>query len=224
MPWPLAFSILLVSQARGAVVKPSAEVAQLLKKMRVAYSTLKSAHVTFQSHHFGNGTTITSTSECWYQAPNLVRVETKGIPGLTKPLYTLVSDGTQIHINGLPGRPMTLMYSIDQMATNSPQMNLEVLCLWDWKRQLSTDIGGNMRLSTFGIRSDTWNGKKWTVLRETARSANAVVDYYIDPATFLMSRTISSLINPRQTTIDVQVKKWAINVPVDPSLFKLAAK
>jgi hypothetical protein len=218
MPLPLAL-LLLTAQ-----VAPKPDVVALLAKMRRAYSTVKSAHISVKTNHYGHEARITSSSECDYKAPSSFHIATRGIAGLTKDAYELTTDGKQIHIEGLPGKPITMPYTVQAMVNNDPQLNLDVLCLWDWKRQLSTDPMGNMHFSTLVIKSDDWDGKKWIVLEETARRQNNIIDYYVDPKTFLICRTISSLLSPHRALSDVQVEKWDTTAKIDPTLFKIAAK
>src|SRR3954468_14274136 len=118
MPLTLAL-VLLTTQ-----VAPRPAVTGLLAKMRQSYSSVKSAHVSLKTYHYGHEARITSSSECDYQAPSSFHVATRGIAGLTKDAYELTTDGKQIHIEGLPGKPLTIPYTLQAMVASSPQFNL----------------------------------------------------------------------------------------------------
>ncbi|MEA2552871.1 MAG: hypothetical protein QOJ65_1047, partial [Fimbriimonadaceae bacterium] len=121
----------------------------LLEKMRKAYASIASARINTTCRFFHGRKSLDAVSVVEFANPMFVRVQTKGVPGLTKPSFLAVTDGKQAYLDGLPDGSVTLPYDSDKFSRYLPQLNLEVLCLWDWKRQLSTAPKGFMFRSTF---------------------------------------------------------------------------
>jgi hypothetical protein len=103
-------------------------------------------------------------------------------------------------------------------------VNLEVMSFWDWKRQLSTSPGSNMETSKFKLKLNVpWNGKKWTLLQETAYGQGVYADYYIDPKTSLIYRVCVFDLQKSQVRTETAVVKLERDVKVNPSIFKVKA-
>src|ERR1700722_6712831 len=182
-----SLTVLFVAAFACASFAADKQVEELLSHMRTAYKSVKA--VTFQStvkqwsKEFPEG--IVLDVDMAYKSPNLMRaiIKNSQLPGGS---FTVISDGENItmSING-----STKPYTMDTVEQEIPS-NLESICFWDWDRQLSTDTGKNMASSTFRIEKDAnWDGKKWTILEETAKKDNEFCRYYIDPKTFLIWRT-----------------------------------
>lgn len=196
------------------------QVEALLAKMRDSYSRVKSARVNLSSDITGqNGKPVHTTSVLLYQAPWNMRVDAN----FGKVHVTQISNGKTNTIVGPTGRPNTSPASLDTIGNALGVLNLETISLWDWRRQLSTDQGANMHDSTFRIKTgESWSGKKWTVLEETAKKQGVVVRYFIDTAggNTLIWRTVvyrNGVSTPQQ---DCKITKLELGVKISPSTFK----
>ena len=205
----------------GAVIEPAASA--LLAKMRSAYAAVKSAEISTTYEQVGAGTKVMMKSECSYLAPLSFRIKSTGLPGLSPSGYSLVTDGQNIHIEGLPGGGLTQPYSERKMWQDLPQLNLEVLCFWNWQRQLSTEPRGNMHTSTFHVSSDTWKSKSYTILEETAEGQHVRVRYFVDPKTYLIWRTETYDLGSKTPYLIATIEKMDLNKPIDKSLFAVDA-
>ena len=135
--------------------------------------------------------------------------------------YDLVTDGEQVHIEGLPGGELTHAWALQTMVGDLPQLNLEVINFWDWPRQLSTDPRGNMHFSTFSVMSRKWNGKTYDVLEENAQRVR--VRYFVDPKTSLIMKTEQYPLGSTVPSAITSIDKLELNVPVDKKQFVVAA-
>jgi hypothetical protein len=201
--------------------KPAPDVVALLAKMRAAYSNVKTAQLSSTFLERKSDNTVVLKSECVYLAPSSFRIVSQGPDVLGARKYVLVADGKHIHVEGLPGGPMTHRYTHRDMVMNLPQLNLDVLCLWDWKRQLSTEPLGNMSQSKLKIGTDQWNGKTYTILDETAGQVR--VRYFVDPVSSLIMRTEQFGLGDALPDIVVTIDKITLDGNVNPSQFKIAA-
>jgi len=189
------------------------DVEALLAKMRAAYSGAKSArlHVTAKAQ----GTAANATTVVEYMAPNKVRaVITSG--GRSATLYC---DGKNVTVLPKGGEPVTMSYRREIMESALP-VNLEVICFYDWQKQLSTAKGNNMEKSKLKIvPGQSWNGKKWTVLEETASAQKVFVRYYIDPSTSLIWRTVVQDLDKKNTLLESTLTSVSLNVSLKESIF-----
>ncbi|MCO5297031.1 MAG: hypothetical protein M9921_09260 [Fimbriimonadaceae bacterium] len=198
------------------------DVEALLAKMTGVYKSAKSAKFTTHSiipGPLGEAEVITEVS---YLAPNKIYAKVKGFEAAGAAEVTFRTDGKKMVVEGLPTGKVEQNYDV-QMVVQALPVNLETLNFWDWKRQLSTAEGGNMKQSTFKIvKGEKWKGSEWTVLEETAKEQNVFVRYFIDPKTFLMMRTVVSPIDDKTNIqMDVRIDKMELGAKVDPSLFKI---
>ena len=140
------------------------EVEELLGKMRQVYRETKTASFQTKSSINEKGEKIVVTLTGEFANPNRMRVSFAGLPSGEA---TLICDGKEVAIviEGQPKR--SLEYSVDNLG-KSLFANLETLCFFDWKRQLSTAEGGNMKSSKLKIVKEDWNGKNWLILEEHA--------------------------------------------------------
>jgi hypothetical protein len=212
------------SMRSAPVVPPSKEVSELLKKMRTAYSTAKSAKMATSFTQTEQGRGITILSKGSYRAPASFRIESTGLPGFAGKAYLLITDGKRIQVDGMPGKPVAETYGVQTMVEDLPHTNLEVLCFWDWKRQLSTERGGNMRASTFKLSTAQWKGKSFKLLEETAKAQGILVKYFIDPKSSLIWKTEQYRLGAKTPFTSSWIDKMEINTPVDSKIFKITAK
>lgn len=218
MVWTGAIATLALLGQVGPPIDP--QTAALLDKMSKAYKAIHSAKVTSSYSETKNALSVSIKSESTFLAPASFRIVSTGLPTLSGSGYTLVTDGKLIRTDGLPSKPWTSKYSRRDMVLNLPQVNLEVLCLWDWNRQLSYQRGGGMFRSTFKISSERRDGKSFTVLEETARRSQVRVRYFVDPSTFLISRTEVFDLTTNATPFQIyQIEKMELGVPVDAKQF-----
>ena len=193
----------------------------LLEKMRNAYKNIKSARVSVDFERRGKGTKVNMKSECSFLAPSSVRATATGLERLPASGYLLVTDGKKIHLEGLAGGPVTKNYRLRDMVMDMPQVNLEVLCLWDWGRQLSRTRGGGFRGSALSVHDEDWNGKTYTVLEETIRRQSIRILYFTDPASGLIWHVEVFDLEAKVPFIVTSITKLELNVPIDKSLFTI---
>lgn len=192
----------------------------LLSKMRAAYGALKTAKLSTHCSSKGNRKSVEIDSDMLFKAPNNFSLESK-LPAdlnLKSPVYKVTTNGKNLRVEGLPGGTLTEKFTVEELQRNLPQCNLEVLCLWDWKQQLSTDLKRNMHFSKLEVKKDTWNGKTWTVLEETA--TGQFIRYFIDPKSNLIWRTIVST-GTGATFQDVWITKYEVGPSLSSSLFNV---
>lgn len=193
------------------------DIEALLAKMRTAYSSAKTARLKVACRITQNNQKMSVGVALQYSSGNKVKATVTGLPQV--PQYDAVTDGKQIELKaGTNKRVQT--YGLDPL-NGFVVANLETLCFWDWKRQLSTGVGGNMRESKLKLASMSWNGKNWTILEETASKQQLFVKYFIDPKTNLIHRTIVLSLATQKELGDYQVQKLEVNVAVEPGQFKI---
>ncbi|HJP83998.1 MAG TPA: hypothetical protein VJ835_10890 [Fimbriimonadaceae bacterium] len=191
------------------------EVEKLLAKMRQVYSSAKTAHIVVKTTapRFGNQAVTTDVT---YMKDRKIYAK---VTGPTKRIF--ISDGKRISFDDLSGNTMQSNFDLDAIPI---PVNLEVMSFWDWKRQLSTSPGSNMETSKFKLKLNVpWNGKKWTLLQETAYGQGVYADYYIDPKTSLIYRVCVYDLQKSQLRTETNVVKLERDVKVNPALFKVKA-
>lgn len=194
-----------------------AEAEALLKAMREAYQGIKAARMQSSTTLFAEGNKLDATFEISFKGPNKVRVTTDKLFGMDVQLKVL-SDGKTITVSTPEGKEES-PFTVEGLSEGAP-MNLEVLCLWDWKRQLSTDDEGNMKGNALKVlKEQKWNDKVWTVLEETAKEQEVFVRYWIDPKTHLIWRTEVFDVEGKEKAMECVVNKFDTEVTFDDSLF-----
>jgi hypothetical protein len=132
-----------------------------------------------------------------------------------------VSDGANLATVNSNGSVVRSASSTDSLG-GGLVANLESLSFFDWKKQLSTDPGANMQRSTFRIvKGESWNNKKWTVLEETASKQGVFCRYFIDPATNLIWRTVSTIIGQDKPFSDCKLVEVKLNKPIPQDSFRV---
>jgi len=178
----MASAVLLASVGHAA----DAQVEALLGKMRQAYGATKSVTFTVEATTSKNKYTSTIT----FRSPRTLHVSiVSGTDSRLRKPVSIDSDGATVRVKspmGLEEVPFTT-----DLLNGALRGNLESICFYDWQKQLSTAPGKNMEHSTFRILlNQDWNGKKWTVLEETAAAEKVVCKYYVDPKSYLIWRTV----------------------------------
>ncbi len=212
---PLVFAL---ATSSCLAISADKEVEDLLKAMRVAYQSVATAKLSTETDLAQGGNKMRMKIELQFARPNKLRA--KVTSGDESPV-TIVSTGTQIIAKegGAEARSRSMAYDLDRLGQMLPA-NLETLNFFDWKRQLSTAEGGNMKTSTFKIvKGESWNGKTWTVLEETAPTQGVFVRYWIDPKTNLMWRTLAKRTNSKEPFMDARLLSLELGVKLPPDVF-----
>lgn len=194
------------------------EVEELLSKMRSVYSGSKTAHVlvTATSVRFGKNPIKV---DLYYASPRKIKAKVDGLPSMRGKTWHYVSDGKRVASDDFTGTPQVGSWDPDSFQM---PINLEVMSFWDWKRQLSTTEGSNMEKSQFKlIKGESWNGKKWTVLEETAYGQGVFVRYFIDPSSSLIYRVLVYDLGRTKLQVETVIKKIERNIKVDPKMFEI---
>jgi len=203
------------------------EVEQLLGHMRDAYKGVKSATFTTETTFDTEDGKKTLTSDYAFKAPSMIRVILKGdiLPGPV----TKVTDGQKISMSGPGGSAPVTDYTMDTFESGLLS-NLEALSFWDYQRQLSTDDKANMHKSTFNLITDeAWDGKRWTVLEESAKSDAdknkwVWVRYFIDPKTYFIWRTVVyNDADHDKAMLDSKITEMDTDARLDDDRFKISS-
>jgi hypothetical protein len=196
------------------------ETDALLRRMRNAYDRLQAAKVGFSFRRPSDREQAAPSGNLIFAAPSRIRAE------MDFPDYGSVKvycDGRTITtLDATEDEPEVTDYTPDGVHRMVPA-NLEILCLFDWRRQLSTAPGGNMHDSRLRVlATESWNQKEWTVLEETA--GNVVIRYYIDPQTFLIWRTRIGDTTGQETSYDGWLTAFQPLDTVDQRQFEAPVK
>lgn len=195
------------------------EVEELLAKMRETYKTTKSAKFTTTTRIFGDEGEQKADVEVQFKNPNKVKLTLDGMFGIPGKI-SIISDGKKIQ-SEVMGEKDTGPFTVEALSEGSP-LNLETLCFWDYERQLSTGESGNMKTSTFKLLKDeSWDGKKWTVLEETAKEQGVFVRYWIDPKTNYIWRTEVKSLEGDTPVMECKISKLEIGVEIDDKVFEI---
>ena len=214
----LVLCCLAISAAGFAADK---EVEALLAKMRDAYQKVKTAQFTATTFITGPFGEQGVTGKFSFANPNKIHALVMGLPAAGGNDVVLTSDGKMMQAEGLEGRSGKRKFD-EQAIVEALPFNLETLNFWDYARQLSTGEKGNMHDSQLKIvKKESWNGKSWVVLEETAPKSRVFVRYFIDPKTNLMWRTVVMDIDKKETQFDVQLKDLTLGVKLNDKLFKI---
>lgn len=190
-------------------------VEELLSGMRRAYRETKTANFQTKSEIREEGQELTVVLDGQYMSPNKMKVSFTGVPSGAVTLYC---DGTKVSV-AIEGKVVrTMDYTLDSLG-RSLFANLETLSFFDWKRQLSTEEGGNMQKSKLKIVKEDWNGKSWFVLEEHAPEQKVEVRYFVDPDTKFIWRTVATMIGDKQPFMDARIVKLDLNPAIDEKVF-----
>jgi hypothetical protein len=132
----------------------------------------------------------------------------------------IVTDGRRIQCR-YPGGRSQWNYDPDSLI-GPAAVNLESICFWDGERQLSTRKGGNMHDSKLVlVKGASWNGKIWNVLEESAPTMGVFVQYYIEPRTSLIWRTVVQTVDRKRIRSEYAIQSIELDVPLQKALFKI---
>jgi hypothetical protein len=211
----------------GPMTEVSAEYADknvetLLAHMRNAYESIKAATYTTESTTYNaEGGKDTYNAEFAFKKPLMIRGMLKG-GQLGAHTLTSITDGETITVSSTAGPGQNgEKFTLDGFEKYVPVTNLESISFFDWDRQLSTAQGKNMANSTFHlVPHESWNGKDWIVLEETAKKDGLFVRYFIDPKSFLIWRTNVKKLDDKKDQLDAWLTKLDTNAQLDDALFK----
>ncbi len=205
-------SCFAVSLSPGEAQKP---VEDLFLKMRKAYQSIDTASLQARLRFYGPNATQTGIMSVDYARPFKIRYTAE----VGQNRVQRFSDGKKVVTIRGENRTETEKINVDTVGGQLPG-NLEWLCFFDWKRQLSTTPGNNMAKSTFKlIPKESWNGKSWIVLEETAPQQQVGVRYFIDPRTYLIWRCDVKNLSTKKQTVRTEVTKLVLHPKLDPKIF-----
>lgn len=197
------------------------DVEALLKQLRENYQKVKSVRfeiLATRPDTGGDDNPLNSVVE--YRAPMSFRIVTtaKSMPAGKN--LTVISDGKRLYTKPPAGEVTTKALNLDDAGAF---INLEGLCFWDYKRQLSTAKGANMNESQLRLlKHETWKGADFMVLEEKAPKSNVFVRYYIDPKTkFIMRTAVYGLEDTAQVVGDYRITKIDMKAVVPASAVKI---
>lgn len=198
--------------SHGEAQKP---VEELFLKMRKAYQAVDTASLQARVRFYGPSSTQTGILSLDYASPNKIRYTAE----VGQNRVRRISDGKKVVTIRDGARTETDKVNVNTLGGQLPG-NLEWLCFFDWKRQLSTTPGNNMAKSTFKLISkEPWNGKNWIVLEETAPEVNVGVRYFIDPRTYFIWRCDVKNLATKKQAARTEVTKLMLHPKLDPSIF-----
>lgn len=210
----LAAALFAVS---SMAVAADEEVEKLLGAMRDAYKAVNTAKFTTVTTMNIEEKDVSTTFEATYKAADKLYLWTDNMFGMEGKIK-LICDGKTISVT-TPSDKDETPFSLEELSSAMP-LNLESMCFWDWKRQLSTGDDGNMKKSTFKLSKDQdWNEKKWTVLEETANEQGVFVKYWIDAKTNFIWKTDVFEIETKAKVMTCEIKKLETGLTVADSLF-----
>jgi hypothetical protein len=193
-----------------------------LNKIRIAYSGVHLAlfYVKFTATD-PSGKKATGEVRYEFKAPNFFRGAFKG----TKSgVALLLCDGKNIAVFGSNGRRQMFPFSTSALSSHIPT-NVETLAFINSSKVLSKAPGGEMSGSDLTlVESKVWNSKSWTILRETNTQDHVQVDYFVDPSTHLIWRTLGQDLNTHKPFIDAQVTELVTDLKLDVNRFKIPSK
>jgi outer membrane lipoprotein-sorting protein len=204
------------SIAKDHIAAPEQKpVEDLLAKMRKAYSSAKSVALEVKVRNNTQNGVASGRFSFKYQHPNRIRY----LADIGSNHVERYCDGKEVVTIFNAQRNSTKTINVDTLGGRMPG-NLEWLCFFDWKRQLSTSAGNNMAQSKLKvIPSQTWNGKKWIVLEESAPQVGVGVRYFVDPKTYFIWRCDVSSIDQKRQITRTEVTKLDLNVKFESKLF-----
>jgi outer membrane lipoprotein-sorting protein len=213
------FALLLLTSAFAAVsFAADKEVEELLAKMRTKYRDIGSVTFTMEATVTAPNGDVTVKMDGGFKSPNLMYADISAEGETAK----VVCDGVKIYAVAADSKQvMEIAYNVDNMGAVLMGANLEIINFYDWKRQLSTAAGDNMHDSKLSLRKNVkWNNKTWTVLEESAPTVDVYVEYYIDPKTNLVWRTVQMSLDKEFIRGDFIIKAMKTGAKIDAKKFK----
>jgi outer membrane lipoprotein-sorting protein len=210
--------LLLTAALSTASFAADKDVEELLAKMRNSYKNIGTVSFTSEATVLADAGDILIKMSGGFKSPNLMYVDIVAEGNKAQ----AISDGTKIYATADGATSVfEVAYDVDIMGRILSGANLELLNFFDWKRQLSTAKGDNMADSKLSIRKNVkWNDKTWTVLEESAPQVGVYVEYYIDPKTNLIWRTVQMTLDKEFIRGDFIIKTLKTGVKIDEKRFK----
>lgn len=190
--------------------------------MRKAYASVKTAKFTLTSSFDDRlGKAKVVTGNFVYARPGKLNAKISGLTVRTHLIYVVVSDGKKIKTSIGKVQPSVGAYSAENLTAEFGYANLETICFWDYAKQLSTAPGGNMHSSALKILgSKTMDGRKFIVLEERSAAEKVVANYWVDPANYLIYRTVVKPLSGAGKGVDCRLRSLKLSAtPPDPRLF-----
>lgn len=194
------------------------EVEDLLSKMRKAYSAVSGATMEVAVRVNSQSGWQSGVLNVDYARPFQVRF--RGAVGENR--VERYSNGKRVVTIRNGSRSSSDTVDVDTVG-GGVGGNLEWLCFFDWKRQLSTAAGANMNQSKLKLGNEEWNGKKWTVLDEVAENVGVSVRYFIDPKTYFIWRCDVTSLQIDQLVQKTEVKVLRLGVKHNSKTFEAPA-
>lgn len=190
----------------AAGLDKDATVEDLLKKMRTAYQSVGSATLSVKLRQEGVNGVTSGLLSLDYVRPNKIRYASRLGTNETR----RYSNGKQVVTIRSSNRQVDTKVDVDTLGGRVPG-NLEWLCFFDWKRQLSTSPGANMEKSQLKIvPNEKWQNRTWIVLDESAPSVGVAVRYFIDPKTFFIWKCDVFRLPGRQKAVQTEVQRLTL--------------
>ena len=201
----------------------------LLAKMHTAYSKIHSVDMTVTVQLGNPNKYVTTDCRIRWMAPNLIREDISKSKEsdngkVIEPGFTFVCDGKQQQTIGRrDGKNGIKPFSPAAVQDDGAPVYKEALCIWDWKRQWSGEKGGKASGFRYQTAAPTSNGKKWIGLAETSPDKTESFQYYIDPNTYLIKRTLYYLPGDQgwRPVGNYVVTAFKPNVKLDRSIFTI---
>ncbi|MEM4409845.1 MAG: hypothetical protein QXI19_13995 [Candidatus Caldarchaeum sp.] len=194
-------------------------VPRLLQKMRGAYSSVTSVRMVVDISFFPSpNQSIQLTMELEYMKPDRIWA----LLSSSDERVLVISDGKKIGVYHEPsGGRLLNPFSVDHLNASVPG-NLETVCLWDWKRQLSAEgegkmVGSKLRL----LLGEQWGDKSWVVLEERDENLGILIKYYIDARTFLIMRTAVYALATNSLYQDARVVSFESGAKMEETRFQI---
>lgn len=193
------------------------DVEDLLTNMRKAYQSVKSAKFVMDGKLTTPGGNLEVTVAGKFMAPNLLKAEVTVFGQASN----VVTDGATIKASA-PGMDAQKRKYTTEALNQALPANLEIICFYDWKKQLSTEKGNNMAESKLAIKKAVeWNGRRWLLLQETAPTVGVYVEYYVDQDTWLINRTVVQDLETKKPQGDYRLKSLELGAKVEKKDFKI---
>lgn len=192
---------------------------QLLSHMRTAYNGVKCAafYVRFEATD-PSGYVAHGEVRYDFLSPNKLRAAFRGLP---KGPALLICDGKHVAVFSADGKRKQSPFLTSTLGSHLPS-NVETLAFFNADHELSTSKDGEMHDSQLSVRlNGEWNGKKWTVLRETSEKDSVQVDYFVDPNSHLIWRTQGTDTKSHKSFIDAWITDLDLQVKPDLKKFRI---
>jgi len=175
------FAIFFLAQA---VLSQTGSPKLLMTSLRARYGAIKGAEL--RERVVDSEGQVTEV-KLFYKAPSTIRAIVKLPPEKGGASYNVYSGDGHMVVTGDRVKPYRLPFNPDLIQL-SLKGDLEMICLWDWRRQLSTGRGDNFERSALSVSSELHDGKAYEVLEEKPGGSSQINDYTVDPKLGIITR------------------------------------